>query len=307
MFSGCVASSEDEEAPPNSEMPTCGSPCVEPVAEQVDQPDLIVGTTWHYRSELYYDIAKTLNITVAKKTSGGYLFASPSKDDLVGEVTWDRPWYGLQAANLTPIDYRGSRWISFPLFDGKTWEFDASRGHPDAGGRAARIATARLGAIKTPSGTEEGYAIDVDADQFRFHAEYAPSIGFFTRVESMWRGESHDRLELTGMSRSTEAVWFERGTATYVSDPAAPKTFDLASGYGSVVVSAGSAEGGRDVVVPPPGDGRVPWVYEGRGKEAWGSVILPATPGTWALVVADSDDCDGCEILQVVPVKWLET
>lgn len=293
LLAGCLSPAEPE-APPATcaDDAACRTLCDLECTDTTDPGAFVappLGRAWTYSATGVYDVDRDLTVVVAEANSSGYLFAAREETSLVGTAIWGRPWYGPKDASLNS---ERLRLFEFPLADGKRWDL-----------REDLNVTATAADIRIPGGTVPGFVMQGERESMKVRYEYAREVGYLVRFRSEFEGIVYEEIELTGVGRSADWVWFERGPGAFAGaagDPAA--LLQVPEGFDVVVASAGGADGGRARLVPPPTAGP-PWGHDADGAEAWIATILPAAAGPW--VLAATAPPDAWSWIEAAAVRWV--
>lgn len=304
---GCIGT-EDAETPQESDgggqeqrapSPAPAGQDETPASASVPPPSLPVGRTWTYRATQLYSPDPEVKIVVARADEKGYLFAGAAEDDLVHHALWGSEWHGEHGRDLMPPDawYKSFSW---PLSDGKTWEF--------AEGITVKATAAE---IVTPNGRRPGFVIEGGNDRATVRYEYAPDVGYYVRYKQTWGDRVTEELELVRVEDNVTAwLWYELGPLAAATGPEKPGVLDVAAGWDAVLVSVGGVAGGRATIVPPSGS---VWQTEFTAtEETWQHAILPSAEGKWAATIQGRPWIDGAPPLpggwawmHYAPVRWL--
>jgi hypothetical protein len=261
-----------------------------PVADGADArgalPKLKAGMTFTFEGQFLYDQLDKFTIVVVN-TTDGQLFAGSTPEDTRYAAIWGHLLWGPRDANLND-EY--AKILSFPLFDGKTW--DVYEG---------MTVVARAADVRTPLGSEAGFVIEGTRDHYAISADFAPSIGYLTHFETRSNEALQDSVSMTAIGTATEGTWFETGSDVYAVYNEPPATLDVPPGFDAVIISAGGLGGARAVGGPVAAS--TPWSWENPSmEETWESVAMEATPGPW--VYQALAPADGWVYMRSLPVKW---
>lgn len=271
------------------------------IYDELDPPTLTQGTAWTYARSGVWDLAKETTVVVAEADADGYLFAATSKDHLVNAAIWWVDYLGPRGLDLN-LEHVEEPVMSWPLFDGKTWQTHG----------VAVSAVADL--IETPIGTLPGYRIEGnDGDRF-FRATFVPEVGYFTSYAyGMVDGDVYEAIELVSIGTATEAYWFERGPhfsygTTPLPGSGGPNVtvdlFDMPAGYEEIVfVGLGTDGAAARAQALDPQQG-TSWGFEDAdGLWDWQVGRVAATPGSW--VMNAQKGVDGWAYFEGVPLRWV--
>jgi hypothetical protein len=318
LLPGCLGGAAPKPATDPGGASSCdgcgGAPPPSGVNFSAERPQLPIGRSWTYRLSLVYDTAKEVTVVVARQDADGYLFAGASQQDVVGDAMWGRFWHGPHTLDLADKE-EGGHPFDFPLHDGKSWAYS----------RTMNV-TAHAAQVSTPGHSERGFAIegqasDASGNTRHIRYEYAPSVGYVTSFTFDVNGNRGMELALTKTGMATGYTWYTAGPAAGACNdplppvpppsvpppPSAPATLSVPAGFDAVIVSAGSAGGGRVVIAPPAASASQPWTFENAGEERWDSAILPGTEGTWALGTLLPPGNVGFACGRIEAVAWIQS
>lgn len=277
---------------------------------QLEAPHLTVGQAWTYSLAGFWDATTELTVVVAEASREGYLMAAGSIAELGNEVAWDLPYLGRFAGDLSIVNgWPQAPLLKFPMTENLTWEYYDQLN-----------VTVHRAEVEALGEAYDGARIEGANDEATFLVEYAPDIGFVTKLAVHEGGELAWSLDLTAIASGvTEWAWFERGNEVFggglvdgpafwdpASEPPRPSPpADLVVGDedDAVVVWWLGAEGSTGLVAPPPA-GPPAETFEGAGAPNFELRSFAAVPGSWRFSGAPGD-ANGWAYFQGHAVRWV--